>query len=400
MKRSLFFIFLLVSNSFLYAQTSTEINNTSESNSSQSSSEASNLGDDDFANAEDSVSQTDTQKDYLKTIEQQETLIFSGTFNASAIGIIGWQDPFILQGYLDTFDKSAGFSSEAVLIMNAKPDPLLDIYGSFSVAIPLGTYNWVAAIQSVYCNYKFLDVMYFKAGKFSQTFGQSRLFTPSNILLGTDAGLTLSAALPTILKGLTFGLYAQDSYFAVKGAISYYDMGVSAKADFVLGSVYFSNGYFYQTSAGHNGAVSIKTFLFGIDLLAEGSVKFTENILSWNALGGFFWENSNPKLKVYGEAKYSSNEKGNYTIDSALVCGLNNIFNTIWDAGIKWYHSYSDCSGNITLGITAKPFPLLTMNIGIPFIYGNENGYYVINNADIAKRKLALAFELKLSATF
>jgi len=400
MKRSVFFIYLLICISFLYAQTSTEINTTSESNSAQSSSEASNLGDDDFANAEDTISQTDTQKDYLKAIEQQETLVFSGTFTASGIGIIGWQDPFSVQGYVDTFDKSAGFSSEAVLIMNAKPDPLLDVYGSFSVAIPLGTYNWVAAIQSVYCNYKFLDLMYVKAGKFTQTFGQGRLFTPTNILSGTDAGLTFSAAFPTVLKGVTFGVYAQDSYFASKGAISYNDMGISAKADFVLDSVYFSNGYFYQTSAGHNGAISIKTFLFGIDLLAEGSVKYSANIISWNALGGFFWENANPKVKVYGEAKYSGNVNGTYTVDSALALGFNNVFTSIWDAGIKWYHSYTDSSGSITFGISSKPFSLLSCNIGIPVVYGSETGTYVINNPDVSKRKLALAIELKLSASF
>lgn len=389
MKKAIIIISLIFLSFIVYAQ----------DDSSTGTIETTTLGDDDFNNAEDTVDQTDTQKDYLQTIAQQETLVFSGSFNAAAIAAIGWVKPEFGTSY-NELKKSAAFTSDATLVMNAKPAPSLDVYGNISVSMPLGTYTWIPNLGSIYCTYKVLDLMYIKTGNFGQTFGQGRLFTPANILSGTGSAFSLTAALPTILKGLTFGAYAQDSYFKEPTSPSYDELAYSAKLDFVLGPVYFSNGYFYQSAAGHSGALSIKTYLLGIDLLTEGSFNYNKELLSFKGLAGFFWERSDPKIKIYGEAQYCENTEKAATIDTALALGFDNIFGSGFDAGVKWFHSFTDDSGSVTIGASVAPLPLVTITFGVPFLYGEETDSYIISNPDILKRRPVYILQLKISSSF
>ncbi len=89
---------------------------------------------------------------------------------------------------------------------------------------------------------------------------------------------------------------------------------------------------------------------------------------------------------------------------AGLVFGINNPFGVPFDFGLQAFHYFSDVldenSGSVTLGISQTIWPLVSMTIALPIIYGGNESYAVVNNADSSGRRTYLTLSLKLSGTF
>jgi len=340
----------------------------------------------------------ETQTDHLAQYVTDDTIRFSGTFNAEggiAAGWTSWPDFSDLSLY---FDGTIGLTSTASLYFDARPDPDFRLYGYVTTSMdPLaGAYTWSGfSIGELFIDYTWLGDVFIRMGKHSVAWGQARLFEGiTNIMADSAAGFSLRANLPTVLNGLSFiGLINQPD------VTSYQQIVYAAKADEVLLGTMLSLGARFQVSEGLNALLSIKRVVRGIDFLADVVVHYDEASVYPRILAGFFKEW--PELRLYGEYYYDGSVSGYVDHTAGLVCGFNNVAGTPLDLGLQWLHAFIDNSGSATAGLTWKPWKYIAATVAVPVAYGADDSRYVTTgNSDIGKRRIALVFGLEMSVSF
>ena len=167
----------------------------------------------------------------------------------------------------------------------------------------------------------------------------------------------------------------------------------------------------------------IKTVIGEADIALEGRFDFDLGLSSKNylwptsrSLINFFWENSSvqllgeymfaigPKVTVntgWDEendvstqwAEYGQHRLGLGAIAKKAMIGK-------FKPGIRWYHNFTDNSGQFVFGLTGPFAPMITANIALPVTYGPDYGYYSLSNEDPENRVLSLIIELELSSSF
>ncbi|MBI9107228.1 MAG: hypothetical protein JEZ04_10845 [Spirochaetales bacterium] len=372
--------------------------------------EADNL-DDLFTAPKEDIVVEETKKDHREAFEKTETVKIKGKYTVVGGVGAGWTSWEFFPDLTNTFDPSIGLSTTASVSFDARPIPEFRVYGNFysafnpfdSSSITVETTssattmvsNWGAIeISELFCDYILSDFLYARMGKHYITWGQGRIFNPGNLMLDSGNNYNARVSFPS-LAGFTFMVLTN-------GTTNYAQMVYGGKADFVIGDLLLSPALRYQLSEGLTGLLSLKQVLLKTDFFADVTAKYYDEFLSANVLAGFFreWED----IKLYGEYKYSWTLAGESRHDAGLVFGFKKPFGAPFDFAVQALHYFSSDlmsnSGSVTFGISQKIWPLVTMQIGLPIVYGGDSSYAVINNADTSGRRIALILSLKLSGTF
>lgn len=370
-----------------------------------SAQEAENL-DDLFSDPVEDTVVVETQTDHLAQYVTSDTVVISGSFNATGGAIAGWTqwpDPANLEtGY----DGTIGLTTSATLNIDARPDPDFHLYGTMSTSMnpldPASGVNWSSfALGEFFVDYTWLGNVFIRMGKHSITWGQGRLFSGStNIMSDTYSGFALRASLPTLLDGVSAIGLLKSEYFESGTLASYKQICYAVKADQVLLGTLLSLGGRYQVDEGINAILSVKRTILGVDLLADVVLHDNEASRYYQVLAGFFKEWTD--FKVYGEYYYTGATVDVPDHSAGLACGFNNVFGTPIDVGAQWIHAFIDGSGTVTAGLTWVPWKFITAKIGVPVVYGEEGSRYVVALAttDPGKRRVSLAFGLEMAVSF
>jgi hypothetical protein len=391
-------VFIIGSISAGYAQTSSE-------------EEDSGLLDDLFAAPDEDVVAEDSKEDHREAFEKTDTVSIKGKYQVIGAVGAGWTSWDFLPDVTNDFDPSIGLSTTASVKLDARPVPEFRVYGNFYSAFnPLDSSsitteitstttttssNWgEIGISELFCDYILGDFLYARMGKHYITWGQGRLFNPGNFMLDSGTNYNARVSFPS-LAGFTF-------IVLTNATTNYAQMIYAGKADFVVGDLLISPALRYQRDEGIKGLLSFKQVLFKTDFLVDVTANYYDEFLSSNVLAGFFreWED----LKFYGEYRYSWTLSTGSQHDAGMVFGIENPFGAPFDFGVQALHYFSFIpemnSGSVTFGLSQTIWPLVTMQIGLPIVYGAEGSYAVVNNADYSKRRVSLTLSLKLSGTF
>jgi len=340
--------------------------------------------------------------DHLSRFVTQDTIAFSGSFNAKGGAIAGWTRYPLLGDLLGGFDGTVGLVSTVTLSFDARPDPDFRLFGTVSTSIdPVnGSYTWPAfALSELFIDYTWLGDVFIRMGKHSVTWGQGRLFEAiTNIMADASSGFALRASLPTLLNGVSAIGLMKSGYFESGTLASYKQVCYALKADQVLWGTMLSLGGRYQVDEGLNAILSVKRVVLGVDLLADAVLHESDGSRYFRALAGFFkeWQD----VKLYGEYYYTGAAAGEAEHLAGLAVGFNNVFDTPVDLGAQWLHALSDGSGTVTAGLTWSPWKFITVTVAVPVVYGEAGTHFILANDDPAKRLVSIALGLEMAVSF
>ena len=349
------------------------------------------------------------EADHRESYEKSDTVKVTGGFKAAGLVAAGWAGWDFIPDVRQNFDGSIGLTSTAYVRFDARPAPEFRVYGNVSTAFnPLDDDDdWDDLISSIdsltgggtwldpyfselYCDYILGEFLYARLGKHTIGWGQGRLFTEGNLMSDSNVSFNVRLSIPS-WSGLSF-------IVLTKGAISYRQLVYAGKIDFVLADTLISPALRFNFDEGVSGLLSIKKVLFKTDFLIDAIASYTDSFQSVTTVAGFFREWND--FKLYGEYRYCWNIDGSQSHDAALAAGIKKPFDMPFDLGAKVMHHFLDNSGTITLGYSQKIWPFVTLNFGIPIIYGSGSSYAVLNNPDPGNRRIALVLSLKLSGSF
>jgi len=248
------------------------------------------------------------------------------------------------------------------------------------------------SMDDLYLDYSILDSASFRIGKFSETWGQGRLFNPGNLVSSTSSGVNLKgfgAWGPFTATGLVVG---NTGYFEDLSHPRSDEMGYAGSLGFSAG--YFTGGVsgFTQKKAGQTVDLYLRSSVLGFDLYGEGLGYLAPYDNWWPGLflGVFREINLGWKWRVVGEywLDGSTHDIGKQSVglgatSDPLVVGLGLKLST------RWLHSLADQSGQLAVGLVVTPLPKLDIGFGVPWTYGPATGQYVVGNSDPDKRVLA-----------
>ena len=256
------------------------------------------------------------------------------------------------------------------------------------------------AIDELYCDYTLLDLVFFRVGRSEFSWGQGRIFTPGNLVSSSSEGISLRAGFPTILSGASLVAITDEESSPPSRCSP--QIGLGAKADAVLGPVLTSAAAFYKLNEGGRILASLKTVVLGFDLFTDAIFHVDLGFFRFQCVAGFYWETPERDVRIYGEYQYDGETAGRDGPHFALAVGLRRLFGSGIDGGLSWFHTLQDQSGSVLVGIRCKPFPLVAVDIGVPFAYGPDGSRYVTtHNQDTAlQSRLALAVKVTLAGDF
>lgn len=352
--------------------------------------------DDLFATASDTVViKTDT--DHRQSFEEAKGIQFSGSFTVEGGAAIGWTDWPEFSDPGKNFDPNFGLKAGTKLAFTARPDPDFRVSGSFSTSIdPVNSnsFTWPQfAISELFCDYTLLDTLLWRIGKFGIGWGQGKLFNPGSLMSDNASGFAVRASLPSFLGG------ASAIVLANKKVETYADLSYAFSLEAVWLGVYSGLMGRYSQADGFSGLLSLKKTVLATDIFAD--TVFRYNADEWDAaiLTGIFREWAN--LQLVTEYYLDGLGTDELTHRLGLAAKYRKVFGSGIDLGLDCRYNLSDSSAYIIPGMSWKPFKLVNMAVGLPFVLGNSDGEYVgKNNPDIIKRRIAVAAMLTLSASY
>ncbi len=353
--------------------------------------------------AEDIVVE-DTATDHLTQFEQEDKVNFSGSFSATGGGAVGWKDTPDFADPLKGLDAEVGAKSLARVKFQAKPDPDFAVTGNFYTEIDPGSgdTDWSdAEIDELFCDYTWLDTAFIRIGKHTMSWGQGRLFSPGNLMSGSEDGVAFRVSFPSVLSGLSFVSLLDENLIPSDSSLSSKDVAAGALLDTLIGSYYYSVGARYQRYEGLRILNSLKRVVYKTDLFTDLVFTYDDNKEEYffQTVAGFFREWAD--FKLYGEYCFDGKTYGGDDHSIGIAVGYNNIFSSPVDFGLEWKHGFMDNSGKFLPGVSWSPWKFVKAYIAVPVNYGTSGSrYYNEDDEDLSGRRVACVMSLELSASF
>jgi hypothetical protein len=364
--------------------------------------------------------------DLVASAQKEKGIRITGRYEAAAGGSAGWVTVPDFANLAAGLDAAVGFSTTTYLYLDARPDPSFRVFcglsaglgvprtdedrvsvlGELSVpsALLSGSaivVNPALAIDELYCDYTLGDLVFFRAGRSKFAWGQGRLFTPGNLVSSSSEGISLRIGLPTVLSGSSLVAITDSTLVASEPPLS--QLGFGGKADAVLGPVLATAAGYFKQEEGARILASLKTVVLGVDLFGDAVCHVGTSFVRFQCVAGFFWEAKGGSVRIYGEYQYDGETVGGMDHSFALAVGLRSMFGSRIDGGLSWFHTFQDGSGSVLVGVRVRPFPLVAVDVGVPFAYGPDGGRYVstsYNQDSALMSRLALAVKVTLSGDF
>jgi hypothetical protein len=377
-----------------------------------------------FDDPPDDTTAPETGDDLVAATQQEARIRITGRYVAEAGVVGGWVTVPDFGDLAAGLDAAAGFAATTYLFLDARPDPSFRVFcglsaglgvprsddergtvlGELSVpsALPGGSFEVTptVSIDELYCDYTLLDLVFFRIGRSGFSWGQGRIFTPGDLVSSSAEGISLRVDFPTLLSGASLVAITDSTIDTAEPVFP--QIGLGAKTDIVLGPVLTTAAAFYKLNEGGRILASLKTVVWGIDLFSDAIFHVDLGFFRFQCVAGFYWEAMGGDLRIYGEYQYDGETAGGMDHTFALAVGLRDMFGSRIDGGLSFFHTLLDQSGSLLLGFRFRPFPLVAVDIGVPFAYGPDGSRYVsTHNQDAALRsRLALAVKVTLAGDF
>lgn len=343
----------------------------------------------------------ENQVDHTAAFNVADKAAISGNFTATGGVGLGWIDFPDVRRPVDGLDGSYVAQSTVSAAFDARPDPDLRVHGGFSVSLDpaSGNYSWSSiVVDELFCDYTVLGKAFIRFGKHTIAWGQGRLYTPGNLMTGSENGTAFKVSFPTMLAGLSFVALAQNGYFANPAEPSMREFAYGALLDSVVGGVRASFGLRYRKPEGYQALGSFKINVKGTDLLCDVVGRYNaERAMSGTTLAGFYREWKD--LSFYGEWQYDYSPSTTHHAVGAAAA-YNNIAGSTVDIGAKWLHSFAPDSGAIALGVSWDPLKFVEATIALPVVYGTPGRYDILDEDMPLTQRVSLVLLVKITTSF
>lgn len=354
--------------------------------------------------AGDSVS-TDTGINHRSQFEKKDGIQLTGDFKVAGGAAAGWTSMPVFSNLEQDFDPNFGLVASTAVYLDARPDEDFRAYCSLSSTVDPskgGHYTWTSfSIGELFCDYTLADAIYFRAGRFGNTWGQGRIFSSVDVISDIGSLFALRATLPAALQGMNT-IIGIDSEYAPVGTTQGLSRALigAARADMVFGGLLIGLGARCQYYDGVDGAISLKKVAFGTDFLADALVHYANGAFSFKAVAGFFREWNDLKLNV----EYFYDSSSVFTNDHriGIEIGFKKIFGSGIDIGARCLHAFSDNSGSDVFGLSFSPWSRVSIAFALPFSYGPDGGIFVSSNVndEMSNYRIGVGMKIELKGKY
>ncbi|MCD6397965.1 MAG: hypothetical protein J7L71_10540 [Spirochaetaceae bacterium] len=319
--------------------------------------------------------------------------VFSGSVSAGVgigAGLVEWPGSNAAEkkSFSDLMRYSGFYLSTATLGIDARPEPWLRFYSSFSVNLDAEKMIFTGPnLNEVFVDYTLKDTVFFRAGKQGLTWGHGRLLeNPANLVSRVSEGVALRVTLPAgngTLNGVVYskGGWVDNPYPNIDPRTFAY----AGQWESSMGPLAFSlAGHFKMKDDSKEDIGSTSSISFGI-----GSFDLAVDLVGhwdrenpawgpaeWEGLGQLFWENDDRSWSLLSEYMFDSSVEsvsGHYI---ALGLKTPRFRGSGWQPTLRWKHAFQDNSGELVTGISGSIAQGLSFAMGIPVVYGTPGSYY------------------------
>jgi len=308
------------------------------------------------------------------------------------------------------FSWAFGVEIGATIDINAQISENFRIKSAITYGIPGSEFS----LGDFFFDYNFFNYVFFRAGKFEQSWGISPNFTYTNLLAriatqmqshdkelpdyDRDAVSTngtsyiMKLDVPIGIGG--FQLLALTRANIAGGVIPYANfIGFGGKFNLAFSWADFNLGAFYQEYMAARAFLSVKTSIFKTDIYGEGLIgvnAHTDNSIGYAFNFGFTRSFFNNKLDINGEYFYYGEEKTEYFSPETefrkeetlpFLEGHNFALNILYKFGgsintrLFTTFYYGDKSFRLIPGVRITPLTNIDIYFAVPMALGD--GYYI-----------------------
>lgn len=239
-------------------------------------------------------------------------------------------------------------------------------------------------LRDFYLDYNFNEVVFFRAGKFTQSWGFSPNFDFTNILKRNPEGgpsgspFTFRFDIPINVGGIQ--LLVQTKADIAGGEIpDRYNVGFGGKYNLALQWADFNMGFYVQDAMATRGFFTIKTTIGDTEVYNEWLLSVNSHTdksagISFNL--GFARAFFDDKLELNGELFYNMEGKSPYIDGLNLSLNLLYRFSGWGNPRFFTRFLYGDRSVSLIPGIRITPFTNMEIYFALPLAFGREDSYY------------------------
>ncbi len=387
-------------------------------------------------------------------LTRDDKIHFFGSVDIYGLSGLGWSQFPPLSRPGDNLGTDLGGSLTTSLGFEVRPASELRIRGTLSYYFP----GSGPLFSEMIVDYSVLNTVFFRIGTFAYTWGNSQFYQFANLparslpewgttsvpfwektnlitrTIPESVPVSMKMNVPFGLNGLTFlARFDLENYFPNPSAPSPKYAGYGLQYDLVTGPIEWSIAGFWQYLLTPRTFLAMKTSAGGFDLSAEMTmafpVKFSPAGISRISTtgGGIFvggvlqriyptavvglsreWPDAH--VKFYAEYAFNGErDPGTPWLADATGPGGHNSaagvrFTSLGPAGLAfnllWQQNWSDGSALIAPFLELSPVDLVTIQIGLPIIFGPDDGEVLGNRLVPGGKRFELLILVKLSASF
>ncbi len=277
----------------------------------------------------------------------------------------------------------AGYDMAATFRITARPQPYLRFTSSLTTELQAQTATFTPLrIGDLFVDYTLQDRIFFRVGKFGQTWGQARILENiGNIAGDTENGAALRATVP-VGRGTATALVYSRGRTAVYSESDPRSFTYAGQFETTRGRV--SSGVAARVRAQDvvRATAHVTLGLGHLDLTQEALVLVDRadplnlDATTVKALSQFVWEGGNPVWRVIGEYLFDTAVPDWQGHRVALGVRMPQFLPNRWRPNVQWRHAFVDNSGQIETALTGTLAPSMDGSIGIPVIYGPPGSVY------------------------
>ncbi|MCG8478191.1 MAG: hypothetical protein MI724_03775, partial [Spirochaetales bacterium] len=280
------------------------------------------------------------------------------------------------------------YDTTASIAVDSRPQPYLRFYSRLSTSLSETslTFN-TPTIDDLFVDYTVADSVFLRAGTFSIGWGRARLFdNPANLVSRVDEGAAIRASVPAGRGSITGLLYSRPAWIQEYGDdVNWRAFAWAGQWEATRGSLTTELGAHWQVDEPLGSALSFTFGIRDLTLTAEGVYNWDQDdwlggpergANSWAAIGNFFWENNSRSWSFWGEYQYDSDDDGGGEHLVGLAMRAPRFGRGGWRPGLSWRHAVEDTSGELVVGMNGTIAPSLTLEVGVPMIYGSPGTFY------------------------
>jgi len=279
--------------------------------------------------------------------------------------------------------------------LEARPDPSIRYHALLGSTLANLTFP-TPSVTELWVDYTLLNTYLFRMGKYTLAWGQGRIFNPGDLMADSPNGVTLKAFAPVLGQSLTGVILGNPGIMVNPAVPEARELSYAGQLSGDVGRLGWGVAGLVRPGTvlappERNWSAFGKSNFYGIDFYVEGVVlapgwQPTGDDLHY--LAGFFWEGGDPKWQLQGEAT-----------DTRLGAAAK-LIGWFLTPFVRWEQSRLDDSGTVQTGFTWLALPHLTLDFGVPWLYGSDTSEYLVSDTDPNKQRLGVAFRITLDAIF